>query len=222
VKDFVQARLGARKSVIGRANVLTAVAAALVPGAIVLGHHVVPAGAWIGLLVPLVLLAARRGYVLTAALLLGAVADCAASVAGYPDDVRIWLLETGSCVFIALAVTQMPRFRTAPLAASATPPPVAFPHIVQALPAELPGSLSPREREVVMLAAVGMRSLDIGTRLFISQRTVESHLANAYGKLGLHSRAELIALVASLAHPQRSGAVASREAWVLAETHGAA
>lgn len=55
-----------------------------------------------------------------------------------------------------------------------------------------PGSLTGREREVVTLAAKGHTAREIGARLYISKRTVESHLANAYPKLGLASKRELI------------------------------
>lgn len=55
--------------------------------------------------------------------------------------------------------------------------------------------LSPRERDVAQLAVSGSSSRSIGLRLGISERTVENHLANAYAKLRVHSRAELIALL---------------------------
>jgi DNA-binding CsgD family transcriptional regulator len=51
--------------------------------------------------------------------------------------------------------------------------------------------LSGREREIAMLAAEGMASRDIADRLFLSVRTVNNHLQNAYTKLGVGSRAEL-------------------------------
>ena len=52
-------------------------------------------------------------------------------------------------------------------------------------------SLSLRELQVATLASRGYTAAEIGSRLHISCRTVESHLANAYGKLSIHSRSEL-------------------------------
>jgi DNA-binding NarL/FixJ family response regulator len=52
-------------------------------------------------------------------------------------------------------------------------------------------ALSRREREVVRLAVDGQTALAIGQRLYISDRTVETHLANAYIKLGVQSKLEL-------------------------------
>jgi pimeloyl-ACP methyl ester carboxylesterase/DNA-binding CsgD family transcriptional regulator len=53
------------------------------------------------------------------------------------------------------------------------------------------GSLTQRESEIVQLALSGGTASDIARRLYISERTVESHLANAYIKLGVRSRVEL-------------------------------
>jgi pimeloyl-ACP methyl ester carboxylesterase/DNA-binding CsgD family transcriptional regulator len=55
-----------------------------------------------------------------------------------------------------------------------------------------PDSLSRREREVVALTIAGESAADIAGHLFISERTVESHLAGAYTKLGVRSRLELL------------------------------
>lgn len=52
-------------------------------------------------------------------------------------------------------------------------------------------SLTRRELEVATLASRGLTAGEIGGRLHISERTVESHLANAYAKLAIHSRAAL-------------------------------
>jgi DNA-binding CsgD family transcriptional regulator len=59
------------------------------------------------------------------------------------------------------------------------------------LPMRVSQLLTRREREVVVLAVQGFTARQIGAQLFIGERTVETHLANAYGKLGIHSRAEL-------------------------------
>lgn len=51
--------------------------------------------------------------------------------------------------------------------------------------------LSEREREVALLASGGMASRDIAEQLFVSKRTVDSHLSSVYRKLGIPGRAEL-------------------------------
>jgi predicted ATPase/DNA-binding CsgD family transcriptional regulator len=53
------------------------------------------------------------------------------------------------------------------------------------------GSLTPTERAVVGLVSEGLANKAIAARLFISLRTVESHLTHVYAKLGLTSRVQL-------------------------------
>lgn len=53
------------------------------------------------------------------------------------------------------------------------------------------GDLSAREREVLVLLALGMTNAEIADQLFLSCRTVESHRASLQRKVGLRSRAEL-------------------------------
>jgi predicted ATPase/class 3 adenylate cyclase/DNA-binding CsgD family transcriptional regulator len=53
------------------------------------------------------------------------------------------------------------------------------------------GSLTPTERDVVRLAADGLGNKDIAERMFISPRTVQTHLTHVYAKLGLTSRIAL-------------------------------
>jgi DNA-binding CsgD family transcriptional regulator len=53
-------------------------------------------------------------------------------------------------------------------------------------------ALTPRERQVAQLAARGVRNREIAQRLFITPKTVEWHLGNAYRKLELHSRGSLV------------------------------
>ncbi len=53
-------------------------------------------------------------------------------------------------------------------------------------------SLTPTERDVVRLVSEGLANNDIATRLFVSPRTVQSHLTHVYTKLGLSSRVQLV------------------------------
>ncbi len=57
-------------------------------------------------------------------------------------------------------------------------------------------ALSAREREVATLVASGMRNRDVAAALFVSEKTVESHLARIYDKLGVRSRAALATIIA--------------------------
>jgi len=49
-------------------------------------------------------------------------------------------------------------------------------------------ALTPQERRVSEMASEGMINREIAQALFLTQRTVEMHLSNAYGKLGMPSR----------------------------------
>ncbi|OBK25952.1 transcriptional regulator [Mycobacterium asiaticum] len=54
------------------------------------------------------------------------------------------------------------------------------------------GSLTPTELAVVELVSAGLSNKAIAAKLFISLRTVESHLTHIYTKLGLSSRVQLV------------------------------
>lgn len=56
-------------------------------------------------------------------------------------------------------------------------------------------ALSPREQEIVQLVAHGQSDREIGVRLGISHWTVGTHLRRIYAKLGVNSRAEMVASV---------------------------
>ena len=53
-------------------------------------------------------------------------------------------------------------------------------------------ALTETERRIVDLVGDGLANGTIAERLFVSRRTVESHLARVYGKLGYTRRAELV------------------------------
>jgi DNA-binding CsgD family transcriptional regulator len=57
--------------------------------------------------------------------------------------------------------------------------------------------LSPREREVALLAARGKTNEEIAADLFLSRRTVESHMSNVLRKLSGRSRRDLRSLLGS-------------------------
>jgi predicted ATPase/DNA-binding CsgD family transcriptional regulator/transcriptional regulator with XRE-family HTH domain len=54
--------------------------------------------------------------------------------------------------------------------------------------------LTEREQEVLRLVAEGLTSKQIGKRLFLSPRTIEHHITSMFAKLGVDSRAGLVAL----------------------------
>ena len=58
-------------------------------------------------------------------------------------------------------------------------------------------TLSAREREVASLVAAGKRNREVAAALFLSEKTVETHLAHIYDKLGIRSRAALATILAA-------------------------
>lgn len=56
--------------------------------------------------------------------------------------------------------------------------------------------LTAREREILQLVAQGLRNEEIARSLHLSVRTVQTHVQNVLGKLGVHSRLEAVAFAA--------------------------
>jgi DNA-binding CsgD family transcriptional regulator len=69
---------------------------------------------------------------------------------------------------------------------------VATPALLVAGPT---ATLTRREREIATLAARGATDRQIADELIVSIRTVQSHLYNAYAKLGVDGRAGLVDLL---------------------------
>ena len=65
-------------------------------------------------------------------------------------------------------------------------------------------SLTPAELDVVRLVSEGLGNKDIAARLFVSPRTVQSHLTRVYTKLGLSSRVQLAQEAARRSTPTNS------------------
>ncbi len=70
------------------------------------------------------------------------------------------------------------------------------------------GPLGKRQAEVARLVADGLSNKQIGTRLFISERTVDSHVRGILNKLGFNSRAQIAAWMAS--NERSSGGAATK------------
>jgi DNA-binding NarL/FixJ family response regulator len=56
-------------------------------------------------------------------------------------------------------------------------------------------TFSHREREVLGLVVEGLTNREIGSRLFLAESTIKSHLMSAFAKLGVRSRKDAVALL---------------------------
>lgn len=68
------------------------------------------------------------------------------------------------------------------------------------VPGSAMGTLSPRERDVLQLAAQAMSNAQIASRLYLTEATIKRHLSNIFTKLGAVSRIDAVnkAVAASL------------------------
>ncbi|MFD7135233.1 response regulator transcription factor [Streptomyces sp. NPDC059894] len=67
-----------------------------------------------------------------------------------------------------------------------------------AVTAQRKGALTVQELEIATLAATGLTNKQIAERLFLSHRTIGTHLYQIYPKLGINSRAALRDALAAL------------------------
>jgi DNA-binding NarL/FixJ family response regulator len=70
---------------------------------------------------------------------------------------------------------------------------------------------TPREREVLSLLALAYHNAEIAQALSLSLKTVETHLAHIFQKLGAHSRVEAVRRAEALGLVEPDRAVASTE-----------
>jgi DNA-binding CsgD family transcriptional regulator len=56
--------------------------------------------------------------------------------------------------------------------------------------------LTPQELQVALIVARGASNKEAGAALFLSPKTIETHLGRVYRKLGVRTRTELAALLA--------------------------
>ena len=73
-----------------------------------------------------------------------------------------------------------------------------------AAPGALDG-LTAQQREIVILAGAGLTNSEIADRLFLSPRTVASHLYRSYPKLGIAGRHQLRDLIGHASAPRAGG-----------------
>ncbi len=59
-------------------------------------------------------------------------------------------------------------------------------------PTKAPSPLTPRETEILILVAEGNTNAEIAKKLFISEKTVQTHRSNILDKLNIHDRTELV------------------------------
>jgi DNA-binding NarL/FixJ family response regulator len=64
--------------------------------------------------------------------------------------------------------------------------------------------LTPQELQIVQMAADGLSNREIGQKLYLSPRTVSSHLYRVFPKLGITSRTELRAAIGTSGPPSPS------------------
>ena len=67
---------------------------------------------------------------------------------------------------------------------------------IRRAPASGRDALTPSELRVAEMAATGQTNRQVAQRLFVTQKTVEAHLARAFRKLGIESRAQLAGALA--------------------------
>ncbi|MEW2115706.1 response regulator transcription factor [Streptomyces sp. NPDC005474] len=77
----------------------------------------------------------------------------------------------------------------------------ADPAEAPSVPSELE-SLSPRERDILALIGDGLTNREIGTKLYLSEKTVKNHISRLLAKLGVQRRVQAAVLASHLKQPE--------------------
>ena len=163
----------------------------------------VPLGA--AVLIPVLLSSLFLDWRWSAAALGLAIATRVAVATVGDTSMDLAALEIASYVatlVIALAFTRRVAFAPAQTHIDEVIPAQPVPNLSPPSPAT--AGLTDRERQVLDMAIHGLTAKQIGERLYIGRRTVETHLGRAYSKLGARNKRELIAR--SFDDPQRTAA----------------
>lgn len=99
------------------------------------------------------------------------------------------VLGSGNAITVGVEITVYSALAIAARLHARGLTPASSPEPAEPNPIE---NLTKRERQVVTLAARGLTASEMAELLYISERTVETHLANAYPKLGVRSKTELV------------------------------
>ena len=126
----------------------------------------------------------RSGFVMLAA---GAVGSAIASFAGLGPSDSLAKLALQLALYVGLGATVLLILSSAIDARRRAPtaPPIATRTLD-------PDSLTPREREILRLAAGGMSVHGIAELLVVSPNTVKTHLSHAYSKLDARNRSQAV------------------------------
>jgi DNA-binding CsgD family transcriptional regulator len=106
----------------------------------------------------------------------------AVRLAANPSEARALLARGQELAAFCAATALVDRARDELRAAGARPRRIAVSGI---------DALTPSERRVARMAADGMINREIAQSLFVTEKTVETHLRNTYAKLNVRSRTEL-------------------------------
>lgn len=117
--------------------------------------------------------------------------------AGCPYEMAVTLASSGEPDAVRRAIAVLDQLGAAPAAAYARRRlrelgVASVPRGPYASTAANPAGLTGREQEVIELVATGLTNAEIAARLFLSERTVERHLAGIFAKLDVGSRAEAV------------------------------